>query len=84
MIICFQEDLENCIFNSERLPRLLSTYKIKLLVIDSIAATFRVEYERSNLKSRAKSLRSIGYQLQKLSNTYGIAVVCINQVIVQI
>ncbi|XP_058795276.1 DNA repair protein XRCC3-like [Phymastichus coffea] len=74
------EDLEHCISSPERLPQLLSKYKIKLIVIDSIASTYRVEYESDNLKNRAKSLRNLGYHLHKLANKYDITVVCINQI----
>ncbi|XP_003426545.1 DNA repair protein XRCC3 [Nasonia vitripennis] len=74
------EGLEDCIFQPDRLPTLLSMHKIKLLIIDSIAATYRVEYDLMNVKSRAKSLRKVGYQLQKLSKIHEMAVVCINQV----
>ncbi|XP_011503637.1 PREDICTED: DNA repair protein XRCC3-like [Ceratosolen solmsi marchali] len=74
------EDLKNCIYNPRRLPNLLSHYNIKLLVIDSIAATFRVEYDSVYLQNRAKSLRNIGYRLQKLSSIYNMAIICINQV----
>ena len=72
--------MEDCIFNSNRLPQLLLKYNIKLLVIDSIAATYRMENDLYNLKNRAKSLRNIGIQLHKLASAYDMAIVCINQV----
>ncbi|XP_074099801.1 DNA repair protein XRCC3 isoform X2 [Cotesia typhae] len=50
-------DLEKCII--EQIPCMLRVEKIGLIVIDSIAAPYRVDYESINLKDRARSLRSI-------------------------
>ena len=74
------EDLEGCIFNPDRLSQLLSKHKIRLLIIDSIAATYRVEYEADSVQKRAKSLRHIGYRLHQLASLHSMAVVCLNQV----
>lgn len=65
-----------------RLPVLLNSGAIKLVIIDSIAALFRVEYSLGETSKRAKILRSFGAQLYKLSNLYSIPVVCVNQVCV--
>lgn len=54
------------------------------MVIDSIAALFRVEYSLGETSKRAKVLRSFGAQLHKLSNLYSIPVVCVNQVCVSV
>ncbi|XP_043287464.1 DNA repair protein XRCC3-like isoform X2 [Venturia canescens] len=71
-------DLESCIF--DRIPGLLKAQKVSVLVIDSIAAPYRAEYNDQELKNRAKSLRSIGQCLHNLSRDYELSVVCINQV----
>lgn len=72
------DDLRNIIMH--RLPVLLNRGAIKLVIIDSIAALFRVEYSLGETSKRAKILRSFGAQLHKLSNLYSIPVVCVNQV----
>ncbi|XP_012273286.1 DNA repair protein XRCC3 [Orussus abietinus] len=72
------EDLEMCVIR--RIPILMESQKIGLIILDSIAAPYRVEYSDSELKNRARSLRSIGYQLHILSFKNRIPVVCINQV----
>ena len=59
---------------------LLNRGAIKLVIIDSIAALFRVEYSFGETSKRAKVLRSSGAQLHKLSHQHGIPVVCVNQV----
>jgi len=74
------DDLRNII--THRLPVLLNRGGIKLVIIDSIAALFRVEYSLGETSKRAKILRSFGAQLHKLSNLYSIPVVCVNQVCV--
>lgn len=54
--------------------------RIGLLIVDSIAAPYRDEYNENELKQRAKSLRKIGKQLYSIASEYNIPVVCINQV----
>lgn len=78
--LTLQDDLRNII--THRLPVLLNRGGIKLVIIDSIAALFRVEYSLGETSKRAKILRSSGAQLHKLSNLYSIPVVCVNQVCV--
>ena len=64
-----------------KLPAMLQQHpSIKLLVVDSIAALFRVEFSSSQLVQRARLLRSFGAQLNMIANRYNIAVVCTNQV----
>lgn len=72
------DDLQNII--THRLPLLLNRGAIKLVIIDSITALFRVEYSLGETSKRAKVLRSFGAQLQKLSHLHSIPVVCVNQV----
>lgn len=57
----------------------MSVKKIGLIVIDSIAAPYRVEDWKDESNNRSKSLRTIGQQLHKLCK-YNICIVCINQV----
>ena len=63
-----------------KLPSLLTQHKIKLVVIDSIAALFRVEFTESQAVQRAQLLRAFGAQLRKISKDFSVAVVCVNQV----
>lgn len=71
------EELEICLLH--RIPILMSVQKIGLIIIDSIAAPYRVEDWKDESNKRAKSLRTIGQQLHKLCEN-DICVVCINQV----
>ncbi|PFX27677.1 DNA repair protein XRCC3 [Stylophora pistillata] len=71
------DDLQNII--THRLPLLLHRRAIKLVIIDSITALFRVEYSLGEMSKRAKVLRCFGAQLHKLSHLYSFPVVCVNQ-----
>lgn len=62
------------------MPVLLNTQKIRLLIIDSIAAPYRVEEWNNESRNRSKSLRIVGQQLHKLCKNNDIFIVCINQV----
>ncbi|XP_066281114.1 DNA repair protein XRCC3-like [Branchiostoma lanceolatum] len=73
-----KDQLSKCI--QSRLPILLERGVVKLVVIDSIAALFRGEYESRETARRAKDLQSLGAQLRKVSQKYSVLVVCINQV----
>ena len=53
---------------------------MKLVVIDSLAALFRVEYGIDQLVQRAQLLREFGHQLRTMSEKHSAAVVCVNQV----
>lgn len=75
------EDLETLIsFLETRITNLLSNHKLKLIIIDSITALFRVEFENWELAARAKTLATVGKLLHKLSHQYKICVICVNQV----
>lgn len=63
-----------------RLPILLATHKLKLIIIDSITAPFRVAFESWEMPSRAKKLSKVGSLLHKMCNSYNCSVVCVNQV----
>ncbi|XP_015185646.1 PREDICTED: DNA repair protein XRCC3-like isoform X2 [Polistes dominula] len=72
------EDLESSLIY--RVPLLLKKQNIRLLIIDSIAAPYRVEEWNDELKNRSKSLRTVGQQLHKLCQNNDICIVCLNQV----
>ena len=78
LYIPFQSSL--CAQLDFKLPSLLATGRVRLVVIDSIAALFRVEFGLNQAVHRAQLLQACGAQLQQLSESYGVAVVCINQV----
>lgn len=59
---------------------LLKSSAIKLIVVDSIAAHFRSDYEGHEMFKRAQHISGVGSLLFKYSKTYHIPVVCINQV----
>lgn len=63
-----------------KLPSLLSQHPVKLVVIDSVAALFRVEYGIHQAIQKAQLLREFGHQLKRLSEKHSTAVVCVNQV----
>jgi DNA repair protein RAD57 len=59
-----------------------SPLPIRLLVIDSVTAPLRTEFEPSSpaMFSRSKALASLADQLHRLANTYQLAVLVVNQV----
>ena len=63
-----------------KLPSLLSQHAVKLIIIDSMAALFRVEFTAGQAAQRAQLLRAFGARLRRLSDEYGAAVICVNQV----
>lgn len=65
---------------SKRVPILLSRGMARLVVVDSVAAPFRCEYDVQALATRAKHLRLLGATLRRLSSTFRSPVLCINQV----
>ncbi|XP_030029656.2 DNA repair protein XRCC3 [Manduca sexta] len=69
-------DLLSCI--QVRSPKLLSQHRFSLIIIDSIAAPFRVD--NSNYVQRAEELRELSMALINFSQQYKLAVLCINQV----
>lgn len=73
-----QDTLLECV--SKRVPILLSRGMARLVVVDSVAAPFRCEYDVQALATRAKHLRSLGTTLRRLSSTFRSPVLCINQV----
>lgn len=56
---------------------------IKLVIIDSLAGLLRFEYnlqKEEEVRERTQYLFSVASQLKRLSETYNIAVVVVNQV----
>lgn len=72
------DDLEKLI--SSQLPSLLEQKKVRLVIIDSFAAIFRVEFEGELANERSKYLSRFGSKLKKLSDQYDTPIVCVNQV----
>ena len=64
-----------------KLPSLLATGRVRLVVVDSIAALFRAEFGVGQAVQRAQLLQACGARLHHLSESYGAAVVCVNQVL---
>ena len=63
-----------------KLPTLIKCTKVRLVVIDSIAALVRVEYTRDEMNERAQVLNRIGARLVHLSGENNMPVICVNQV----
>ncbi|XP_014258936.1 DNA repair protein XRCC3 [Cimex lectularius] len=72
------EGLKDCIL--KRLPHVLKTLSIGLIVIDSITAVFRAEYGSDDLVARSKELKIIGSELHNLSRKFNVTILCVNQV----
>lgn len=66
-----------------QLPAVLQRHDIGLIVVDSIAANFRVEYQATTKKSlvdRAAQLQKLGVTLKQIAVKHNVAVVVTNQV----
>ena len=66
-----------------QLPRAIQQYKIGLVVIDSVAANYRAEYETKSadgLSQRAWNLGQLGKMLRTLAVEFNVAIVVVNQV----
>ncbi|XP_070181033.1 DNA repair protein XRCC3-like isoform X2 [Littorina saxatilis] len=72
------DGLDQCL--QRKLPLALARGKIKLVVVDSVAALFRCHYDNHNLVGRAKHLASLAMQLRRLADQYNVVVICVNQV----
>ncbi|XP_054423744.1 DNA repair protein XRCC3 [Pteronotus mesoamericanus] len=65
---------------SRRVPVLLSRGSARLVVIDSVAAPFRCEFDGLASARRARALQALGATLRRLSQAFRSPVLCINQV----
>jgi len=72
------EQFQRAIF--EILPRMLSEQEIRLVVIDSLGAVLRTEFEANEMSERAALLFRIGAHLAKLSSQYACPILVVNQV----
>lgn len=63
-----------------RVPALLSRGAARLVVIDSVAAPFRCEFEGPASARRARALQALGATLRGLSQAFRSPVLCVNQV----
>ncbi|XP_042209770.1 DNA repair protein XRCC3-like isoform X1 [Homarus americanus] len=70
------DNLVDCV--RYQLPHLISSRHVGLVVIDSVAAPFRVEDRRE--RNTTLLLQTLGYRLHQLTSSHNIAVVAINQV----
>ncbi|XP_036942838.1 DNA repair protein XRCC3 isoform X2 [Acanthopagrus latus] len=71
------ESLQVCL--SRRVPLLLARGAVRLLIIDSVAALFRCEFQASDWLERTKQLLSFSSTLHHLSQEFNTPVLCINQ-----
>uniref|UniRef100_A0A452R986 X-ray repair cross complementing 3 n=1 Tax=Ursus americanus TaxID=9643 RepID=A0A452R986_URSAM len=65
---------------SKKVPVLLSRGMARLVVIDSVAAPFRCEFDGPAAIPRARRLQALGAALRRLSCSFRSPVLCINQV----
>ncbi|KAJ8290344.1 hypothetical protein GJAV_G00011670 [Gymnothorax javanicus] len=70
--------LQACV--NQRIPILLSRGLVRLVVVDSVAALFRLEFQASETIERARHLQALASSLQRLSHCHQAPVLCINQV----
>ncbi|XP_035957565.2 DNA repair protein XRCC3 isoform X1 [Halichoerus grypus] len=64
---------------TKKVPALLSRGMARLVVIDSVAAPFRCEFDGAASVPRARRLQALGAALRRLSCTFQSPVLCINQ-----
>ncbi|CAL8315213.1 unnamed protein product [Lota lota] len=72
------EALMECV--SQRVPVLLAQGLIRLLVVDSVAALFRSEFQADQGLERSRHLMAFASALHKLSSAYQLPILCVNQV----
>ncbi|XP_006160116.1 DNA repair protein XRCC3 isoform X2 [Tupaia chinensis] len=72
------DSLLECV--SSKVPILLARGMARLVVIDSVAAPFRCEFDSQDAPARARRLQSLGAALRRLSATFRSPVLCTNQV----
>lgn len=69
-----------------QLPVVLSRYNIGLIILDSVTANYRAEFDRPNssqaaqMATRSKDLRRLAGTLKSLAIEHNVAVVAVNQV----
>ncbi|KAJ0064026.1 hypothetical protein NL108_016725, partial [Boleophthalmus pectinirostris] len=65
---------------SRRVVLLLSRRLVRLVVVDSVAALFRSEFEASDWLRRHRQLLAVSSALRRISRQFNAPVLCINQV----
>lgn len=65
---------------SQRVPLLLARGRVRLLVVDSVAALFRSEFQPDQGLERSHHLMACASTLHRLSSTYQLPILCVNQV----
>ena len=73
-----QESLQVCC--ERRLPQLAGRRPLCAVIIDSVAAQFRCQYEAGEGGRRARDIQTLGATLRGLSRQRQLAVLCVNQV----
>ena len=76
--LCRQESLLVCC--ERRLPRLAGRRPLCAVIVDSVAAQFRCEYEPAESGRRARHIQTLGGTLRRLARRHRLAVICVNQV----
>lgn len=76
--VCLQDSLQVCL--SKRVPLLLARGAVRLLVVDSLAALFRCEFQATDWMERTKQMLTVASTLHRLSQEFSTPVLCINQV----
>ncbi|XP_070705345.1 DNA repair protein XRCC3 [Pempheris klunzingeri] len=72
------ESLQVCV--SRRVPLLLARRVVRLVVVDSVAALFRSEFQAADWLERNRQLLTFSSTLHHLSQEFTTPVLCINQV----
>ncbi|TSK58064.1 DNA repair protein XRCC3 [Bagarius yarrelli] len=72
------EALQTCV--SQRVRTLLERGLVRLIVVDSVAALFRSEFQADEAIERARHLLTFSAALHRLSHTFSAPIFCINQV----
>ncbi|XP_068198553.1 DNA repair protein XRCC3 [Antennarius striatus] len=65
---------------ARRVPLLLARGLVRLLVVDSVAALFRAEFQAADWLERNKQMLSFSSTLHQLSQQFSTPVLCVNQV----
>ncbi|XP_075872628.1 DNA repair protein XRCC3 [Nelusetta ayraudi] len=72
------DSLQVCL--SRRVPLLLARGAVRLLVVDSLAALLRCEFQASDWMEKTKQMLTVASALHRLSQEFSTPVLCINQV----
>lgn len=65
---------------TRRVPLLLARGAVRLVVVDSLAALFRCEFQAADWMERTKQMLTVASTLHRLSQEFSTPVLCINQV----